>query len=94
MYEGIEDVVWLRKQLDYQLEMRLDLARINDKVITKLEKKNSKQKKQIAKLVAEVQHQKEEINKWIGAFAGQGKQINKLEDWKSEAERIWDEEHN
>lgn len=51
MYDSIDDVVWLRKQIEIEQTMRIDLARIQAKVIAKLEKKNSKQKKQIANLV-------------------------------------------
>ena len=78
MYDSIDDVVWLREQIEYQKTMRIDLSRLNAKLIAKLEKKNSKQKKQIAALVEKVTHLEEDNLKWIGAFAGYGKTINEL----------------
>ena len=64
MYDSIDDVVWLRKQIEIEQTMRIDLSRISAKVIAKLEKKNSKQKKQIANLVERLEIEKLEAKKW------------------------------
>tara|TARA_R110000822_G_scaffold190602_1_gene329353 strand:+ start:702 stop:1004 length:303 start_codon:yes stop_codon:yes gene_type:complete len=64
MYDSIDDVVWLRKQIEIEQTTRRDLSRLNAKLIAKLEKKNSKQKKQIATLVEMVEIEKLEVKKW------------------------------
>ena len=64
MYDSIDDVVWLRKQIEIEQTMRIDLSRINAKLMDKKDKKLSKQKKQIARLVERVEIEKLEAKKW------------------------------
>lgn len=64
MYDSIDDVVWLRKQIEIEQTMRIDLSRIQSKLMDKKDKKLSKQRKQIAALVERVEIEKLEVKKW------------------------------
>ena len=92
--EQLDDLVnWYKRVLADEKQTRIDLSRLNAKLIAKLEKKNSKQKKRIA-------HLEEENLKWIGAFAGYGKTINELREenieagkWKKQYWDLWESEY-
>ena len=63
--EQLDDLVnWYKRVLADEKQTRIDLSRLNAKLIAKLEKKNSKQKKQIATLVERLEIEKLEVKKW------------------------------
>ena len=64
MYDSIDDVVWLRKQIEIEQTMRIDLSKIQAKLLDKKDKKISKQKKQIARLVERLGIAELDAKKW------------------------------
>lgn len=58
-------IEWYSEQLEIERQKRIDLARIQTKVIRKLEGKVAKQKKQICRLVEKSVLAKIETDKWI-----------------------------
>lgn len=68
MYDSIDDVVWLRKQIEIEQTMRIDLSKLQAKLMDKKDKKLSKQKKQIARLVEQLEIEKREAKKWKNEY--------------------------